>query len=130
MKPKSIWANLSVANLQRTTQFYTELGFKPNGESAELTSFCVGDNDFVLHFFLKERFDVELNGMAAGSKPGSEVIFSLSATSKEEVDQCAEEVKQAGGTTFFGPGKCGEGYNFGFADPDGHKFNVLYWPGM
>jgi predicted lactoylglutathione lyase len=130
MKPKSIWANLSVADLQRTKQFYRALGFKPNGESAQLTSFCVGEDDFILHFFLKEHFDVELNGMAAGSKPGSELVFSLSAASQEEVDQCAEEVKKAGGTTFFGPKEYGEGYNFGFADPDGHRFNVLYWPGM
>lgn len=130
MKPKSIWANLSVTDLQRTTRFYTALGFKPNGDSGELTSFCVGEHDFVLHFFSKERFDIELNGMAAGSKPGSEVVFSLSAASREEVDRCAKEVKAAGGTLFFGPEEFGEGYTVGFADPDGHKFNVLYWPGM
>jgi predicted lactoylglutathione lyase len=130
MKPKNIWANLSVTDLQRTTRFYTALGFKPNCDSEDLTSFCVGEDDFVIHFFLKERFDIEMNGMAGGSKPGSEVIFSLSAASREEVDRCAEEVKAAGGTIFFGPKEYGEGYNFGFADPDGHKFNVLYWPGM
>jgi predicted lactoylglutathione lyase len=130
MKPKSIWANLSVADLQRTTQFYTALGFKPNCDSGDLTSFFVGDVDFIIHFFKKERFDIEMNGMGAGSQPGSEVVFSLSAGSKEEVDQCAAEVKEAGGTAVFGPEAYGEGYNFTFADPDGHKFNVLYWPGM
>lgn len=54
MKTKEIWANLTVEDLERTTKFYTELGFKSNGASEELTSFFVGKNDFVIHFFLKE----------------------------------------------------------------------------
>ena len=33
MKPKRIWANLTVEDLERTTKFYTELGFKFNGAS-------------------------------------------------------------------------------------------------
>ncbi len=49
MKPKKIWANLAVSDLVRTTKFYTELGFRSNGSSKELTSFFVGDNDFVIH---------------------------------------------------------------------------------
>lgn len=51
MKPKKIWSNLAVSDLERTTKFYTELGFKPNGDSQELTSFFVGEDDFVMHFF-------------------------------------------------------------------------------
>ena len=54
MKTKKIWANLGVENLERTTKFYSELGFKPNGASKELTSFFVGEDDFVIHFFLKD----------------------------------------------------------------------------
>jgi len=56
MKPKKIWSNLGVSNLDRTAKFYNALGFKPNGKystTKELTSFLVGDNDFVMHFFLK-----------------------------------------------------------------------------
>ena len=49
MKPKMIWANLAVNDLDRTTRFYSELGFKPNRLhiSKELTSFFVGESDFV-----------------------------------------------------------------------------------
>ena len=49
---------------------------------------------------------------------------------QEEVDQWMEKAKQAGGTVFSEPQNYLQGYTFGFADPDGHKFNVLYWPGM
>ena len=51
MTAKKIWANLAVSDLGRTTKFYTELGFKPNGRSGELTSFRVGEGDFIIHFF-------------------------------------------------------------------------------
>ena len=56
MKPKKIWSNLAVSDLERTTKFYNQLGFKPNGKHSvtkELTSFLVGDDNFVMHFFFK-----------------------------------------------------------------------------
>ena len=61
---------------------------------------------------------------------GSEIMFTLSAKSKGEVDKWAEEVRKAGGKIFMEPTNYEQGYTFGFSDPDGHKFNVLYWPGM
>jgi len=58
MKTTKIWANLAVANLQKTDNFYKQLGFKYNNpsQSKELTSFMVGKDDFIIHFFLKENF--------------------------------------------------------------------------
>ena len=132
MKPKKIWANLSVHDLEKTSKFYGALGFKPNGNGsgAEGTSFFFGKDEFVINFFTKKRFDIDINGMASGSTAGSEIIFSLSAETQDEVNKCAEEVRKIGGTIISEPKKFGEGYTFAFADPDGHKFNVLYWPGM
>lgn len=129
METKQIWANLTVKDLERTTKFYTELGFKPNGNSKELTSFIIGDGNFVIHFFIKEKLEKFMPEIADLSK-GNEIIFSLSAKNKEEVDQWAAEVRKAGGKIFLEPAKYEQGYTFGFSDPDGHKFNVLYWPGM
>jgi len=129
METKQIWANLAVKDLERTTKFYTELGFKPNGRNHELTSFVFGEGNFAIHFFLKEELEKFVPDISDMTK-GSEVIFSLSANSKEEVDACAEEVRKAGGIIFLEPSNYSEGYTVGFSDPDGHKFNLLYWPGM
>ena len=132
MKPRMIWSNLAVEDLERTNKFYTQLGFKinPPHTNNELTSFSFGDNNYVINFFLKERLKDAMKGEIADLKKGSETIFSISADSREEVDQCLEEVKKAGGNVFSEPENYQQGYTFGFADPDGHKFNVLYWPGM
>ena len=127
MNPAKIWANLGVNNLERTTRFYTELGFKPNGNSNELTSFKVGENDFVIHFFLKEILSKNVKTDITDLKHGKEIIFSLSAQSREETDRWAEEVIKAGGTVVSAPEEFGNGYyGFVFADPDGHTFNVFY----
>ncbi|MGV8091807.1 MAG: VOC family protein [Mangrovibacterium sp.] len=127
MKTKEIWANLTVEDLERTTKFYTELGFKPNGASKELTSFLVGKNNFVIHFFLKGILKSNIKGEIADLKYGNEVVFTLSADSKEEVNNWENEVIKAGGTIISSAEEFGDGYyGFVFADPDGHKFNVFY----
>ena len=68
MKTRKIWANLTVEDLERTTRFYTELGFKSNGSSKELTSFLVGEDDFIIHFFLKDVLKSNVKGEIADQK--------------------------------------------------------------
>ncbi len=127
MKTRRIWANFTVEDLERTSKFYTQLGFKPNGSSNELTSFCVGENDFIIHFFLKEVLKANVKMEIADIKYGNEIIFTLSADSKEEVNTWENEVIKAGGTIVSKPEEFGNGYyGFVFSDPDGHKFNVFY----
>ncbi|EJG02431.1 MULTISPECIES: VOC family protein [Flavobacterium] len=131
MKTKMIWANLVSNDLQQTIQFYTDLGFKQNGQNTEeIVSFSIAENNFIINFFTTDRFKTALKGNLANSKNENEIIFSLSAESREEVDLWYEKVKKAGATIFSEPENYQLGYTFGFADPDGHKFNFLYWPGM
>lgn len=130
MKPRKIWANLAVLDLDRTHHFYSALGFEPNGKHAknqELTSFVIGDNDFVMHFFLKSILEKAMHGTITDSFASNEIIFTLGAESKEQVNEWAMEVEKAGGKLVSKPEEFGKGYyGFVFADPDGHKFNVFY----
>ena len=131
MNSKKIWSNLAVSDLDRTTKFYTELGFKPNGSSKELTSFLFGENNFVMHFFLKDILKNSINGEIADSHKINEILFTLSAQNIEQVNDWAIEVENAGGKIITKPEAFGEGYyGFLFADPDGHKFNVFYMEGL
>jgi predicted lactoylglutathione lyase len=127
MKPKRIWANVGVQDLERTTKFYTQLGFKHNGASDQLTSFFFGEENFIIHFFLKKILEPAMMGPISDTNSGNEIIFTVSADSKEEVNNWATEIQNAGGTVVSKPEEFGEGYyGFVFADPDGHKFNVFY----
>ncbi|MDZ7693691.1 MAG: VOC family protein [Balneolaceae bacterium] len=101
MNTKKVWVNLAVEDVERTHEFYKSLGFRPNGEfpnKYKLASFLVGEDDFVVHFFSKEseNFKSSLGGEIADLKHGNEVMFTLSADSKEEVDEWAKAVKKAG----------------------------------
>jgi len=127
MKTRKIWANLGVEDLDRTTKFYTQLGFKSNGASKELTSFFVGEDNFIIHFFLKDILLSNVNVEMADLTLGKEVVFTLSADSREEVDSWEQEVRNAGGTIISEAEEFGKGYyGFVFSDPDGHVFNVFF----
>ncbi|WDF62082.1 VOC family protein [Flavobacterium sp. KACC 22758] len=131
MKTRIIWANLATNDIQKTIQFYTALGFKQNGkETSELVSFAFADSNFIINFFTAKRFEWALKGKPVNTETENEIIFSLSADSREEIDLWLEKVKKAGGVIFSEPEDFEVGYTFGFTDPDGHKFNFLYWPGM
>ena len=134
MKTKQIWANLATNDLERTIQFYTALGFKHHNSGGspadELTSFSFGGDDFIINFFRKDILQKNTRTEFADLQYGSEIMFSLSAESRDEVNEWVELVKKAGGKITAPPYEIGPGYTFVFADPDGHRFNVLYWPGM
>jgi len=126
MKAKKIWANFSVKDVNRTNQFYAQLGFKPNQSNnyPKLASFLFGDDGFVIHFF--EQGSQIDEYLTAGSKNGNEIIFTLSAETEQEIGEWVDKVKAAGGTIFQEAGRDETGhFSFGFSDPDGHKFNVL-----
>ncbi|OSZ79722.1 glyoxalase [Chitinophagaceae bacterium IBVUCB2] len=127
MNPKKIWSNFAVADLERTTTFYTALGFRSNGRNKDLTSFFVSDDNFIMHFFLKDVLLPNFKGEIADSQKVNEVLFTLSASSKEQVNDWAKEVESAGGKIISPPAEFGNGYyGFWFADPDGHRFNVFF----
>lgn len=129
MKSKMIWANFVVKDVKRTNEFYTQLGFIPNNTNnfPKLASFLFGDNKFVIHFF--EQGSGINDFLTSGSN--SEIIFTLSAETEAEVNEWAERVKKAGGTIFKEVKRDEKGYyGFAFADPDGHKFNVLLMDNM
>lgn len=58
-----------------------------------LTSFVVGENGFVLHFFLKDVIETNMNVKFADTTNAIEVMFTLGAESKEQADKWAEEVE-------------------------------------
>ena len=67
-----------------------------------------------------------MNGNVSSSKDGNEVIFSIAAKNNTEVDEWAEIVKSSGGSLNMGPKIDENGfYVCVFADPDGHKFNIV-----
>lgn len=127
---KQIWANLAVENVELTRKFYKALGFKLNkgyDNGNELASFIIGDDKFVVHFFPAKAFQKAANNNIANANKATEILFTLSAASRKEVDKWVDKVTDAGGKIFMKPTEMeGWMYSCGFADLDGHRWNVLY----
>ena len=106
MNANKIWANFRVEDANRTHQFYTHLGFKAAkfSNDPKLASFLFGKDEFVIHFFEQNSQINEY--LTSDSKNGSEIIFTLSAQTEQEVKEWENKVKD-GGRNYFS--RCGKG---------------------
>jgi predicted lactoylglutathione lyase len=76
--------------------------------------------------FAEDTFRVFTGSEITDTAQSTEVLLSVDAESKEEVDEMARKVAGAGGVIFGEPGGEDWMYGFGFSDLDGHRWNVLY----
>ena len=127
---QDIWLNLPVKDLAHSVKFFTEMGLARNpgpGNSENSASFTIGEKKVVLMLFSQEVFSGFTNNALSDTAKGTEVLFSLGATSRDEVNDMANRAKAAGGTVFAEPRESnGFMYGCGFCDPDGHRWNVLF----
>ena len=128
MAKMDVWANMPVKDIGKTYRFFSQLGFKVNGqhESKEVASFIFSEDHFVIHFFEHDHFAQNVGNAVFNPSVGSEILFTLAAESKAAVDQWRVKVVEAGGTIVTEPTEISEGYNLVFADLDDHRWNVFY----
>ena len=125
-----LWLNLPVKDLPRSIAFYEAIGFKRNlgpGNTESSACFLVGDKRVVLMLFLDKVFSGFAGARVADTTQGAEVLISIGAGSRDEVDALAAKAREGGGEVFAPPGGSAGGmYGCGLRDPDGHRWNVLY----
>ena len=127
---KDIWMNLPVKDVAKSKTFFSDLGFEFNprfGDGANCAALMVGDKKVIVMLFEENAFKGFTQTQLADTKSSAEVLFSLSAEHKEEVDDFAKKVEKVGGTIISKPAESqGWMYGFSFADLDGHRWNMLY----
>jgi predicted lactoylglutathione lyase len=127
---KELWINLPVKDITKSRAFFTQIGFSFNpgpGNSDHSAAMVVGSKNMVVMLFSENVFKGFTRSEITDAKQSSEVLFSIDAESREEVDELAGKVKKAGGTVYAEPAES-QGWMYGcaFADPDGHRWNVLH----
>ncbi|GIO13673.1 glyoxalase [Cohnella xylanilytica] len=130
MTTKELWINLPVRNVRRSMEFYASLGFAchpcPNG-TEEAASLVVGDSKVLVMLFPETTFLAFTGHAVADARGAAEVLLSIDAGSREEVDELVRKAAEAGGFVFGEPReRQGWMYGAGFADPDGHRWTVLH----
>jgi uncharacterized protein len=126
---KQIWLNLPVKNIEKSKQFFSKIGFSFNEEYSNENSACmlVGDQNFVVMLFEESLFGNFVQNTIADTQTHSEMLISIDAESRNEVEELAQKVEEAGGVLFAKPAENkGWMYGCGFSDLDGHRWNVLF----
>jgi len=124
---KQIFINLAVADLQKSMDFYTALGFSNNPQFSDDTAKCMvwSENIFVM-LLNHEKFSTFTTKQIADTKSKIAGLFSLSLESLDEVNNLMTKGLKAGGI------EPNEMRDYGFMqqrtleDFDGHTWEVFF----
>lgn len=125
MMSKQFWINLPVKDINRSVEFFSKLGFNLEQNGNDQAQLMIGSANVML--FPEATFKNFTKHEINDTKQSTQVLFSIDAESREEVDELAEKAVAAGGTLFGEPAEHqGWVYGCGIADLDGHRWNVVY----
>ena len=124
-----IFINLPVANLPASIAFFERLGFAFNPQFSDDTAAClvISEQAFVM-LLTHEKFAGFTPRPVSDAKQSTEVLLALPRDSREAVDEMVREAVAAGGSTYNAPQDHGFMYGHGFADLDGHIWELFYMP--
>ncbi len=124
---RKIFVNLAVENLGRAVDFFTQLGFTFDPRFTDETATCmiVSDGAYVM-LLVKDRFKDFTTKELCDTTKQAEAIVSLSAESREQVDELVNKAIEAGGRPAMDPMDMGVMYGWSFQDPDGHLWEVIW----
>ena len=122
----SIFVNLPVANLKKSVEFFTKLGFTFNAQFTDETSTCMIVNETVYVMLLEhDKFAGFIDKPIAPST-STEAIFAFACENADEVRELSEKAFAAGARRVNDPQDLGFMFSWGFEDLDGHLWD-LFW---
>ena len=126
---RMVFINLPVSDLQKSTDFYTGLGYtlNPAFSSPDASSLVISDTIMVM-LLTREHFGKFLrDGTPHLGSDAKEVLLALSADSTEEVDRFVANATSGGGTLYRPAEEEMPGmYGAAVADPDGHVWEIMH----
>ncbi|WP_020562269.1 VOC family protein [Methylosarcina fibrata] len=125
--PTQIFVNLPVKNLDKSIDFFTQLGYKFNPQFTDETATCmiVSDTIFVM-LLTHEKFKQFTPKAICDATKNTEVLVCLSCESRADVDEMVRIAVDAGGTTYKEPQDHGFMYAHGYQDLDGHIWELIF----
>ena len=127
---KKIFINLPIKDMARSQAFFKALGLNFNPQFTNEQGACLelGENFFAM--LLVEPFFKGFTRLPiSDAKKATEVLIALPVDSRAEVDEVVARAVAAGATTPNAPQDLGFMFQHGFADLDGHLWEV-FWMDM
>lgn len=124
---QQIFVNLPVRDLARSQAFFTALGLRFNPRFTNEQGACLEIAENICAMLLVQPFFQGFTQLPiSDARQATEVLIALSCDSRAEVAELVAKALAAGGTTPNAPHDHGFMYQHGFADPDGHLWEVFW----
>ncbi len=124
---RQIFVNLPVQDLPRSKAFFEALGLSFNPRFTNEHGACLQIAENIYAMLLVEPFFQGFTKLpVADARKSTEVLIALSCDSRSEVDALVAQALAAGGSTPNAPVDHGFMYQHGFADLDGHQWEVFW----
>jgi uncharacterized protein len=124
---RQIFVNLPVKDLARSQAFFKALGLSFNPRFTNDKGACLEIAENIYAMLLVEPFFQGFTKLPiSDAKKATEVLIALSCDSREEVAQLIAKAVAAGATTPTSPQDHGFMFQHGFADLDGHQWEVFW----
>ena len=124
---RTLFVNMPVADVARSTAFFTQLGFSFNPAFGDETAACmlVGEHAFVM-LLSREKFAVFAKLPIADPTTHTLALYCFSVSSRDEVDAVSAAALAAGGSEADDAEDYGFMYSRSFYDLDGHGWQVVW----
>ena len=124
---KSIFVNLPVTDLARSTRFYEALGFRNNPHFSDDTAACMVWSETIHVMLLTHAKWGTFTSRPIAPATSSEVMLALSCDSRASVDAMNKAADAHGGRADINPSQdLGFLYNRNLGDPDGHVWEAMW----
>ncbi|RBM20868.1 VOC family protein [Streptomyces sp. PT12] len=122
-----IFVNLPVKDLDHSREFFTKLGYSFDPQFSDENAACLVISDSIYAMLLVEPFFRTFTRKEiADSSVSVEVILTLSADSREQVDELVDRALASGGSPAAEAQDHGHMYGRSFLDPDGHQWEIVW----
>ena len=124
---RQIFVNLPIKDMARSQAFFRSLGLTFNKQFTNEQGACLEIADNIYAMLLVEPFFQGFTKLPiSDARKATEVLIALSCDSRTEVDAMVAKAVAAGATTPNAPMDHGFMYQHGFADLDGHQWEVFW----
>lgn len=125
--PHKIFVNLPVKDLDRSTAFFTALGYRFDENFTDENATCLVITDDIYAMLLTEPFFKGFTkNQIADTTTATEAILALSVDSRAAVDEIVDKALAAGGAVANEPNDQDFMYGRSFLDPDGHQWEIFW----
>ena len=124
---RQIFVNLPIKDMARSRAFFEALGLTFNARFTNEQGACleIGENFYAM-LLVEPCFQGFTTKPICNAHQATEVLLALSVDSRAEVEEVVRKAVAAGATTPNAPQDHGFMFQHGFADLDGHQWEVFW----